>query len=653
MSKGFWSSLVFFSLWVAQFLVVSGEELGRQGRELGIYQTKSGMRKRYPDSKRSIDLLFGRGVRNEDNKRLNKLLGSLELGTKDKDQREDAPEFPRRYFSFREAEEHSDDDVDLEGIFDSNYGGRARITEHHRISPGDIYIDEFKPPKYEFAVGASLRDKYHDEEGRSRRKDLVLVITPKDYFADRDGKLLLLPSLALKINRNSTLSDLLKKIDKLISKAHPNVKIVKVRHLRTKVILSEAPMKASLSSLRIKDGDEISATYKTIPAEESPSGSGQEELPDIQEELPITPAVGDLEPQDLYFKEGDLMFEKEETQKKDLNGLQEYAPSEVFVRNEGDLNIGENDNQLVIHPEVLPSNSNDPKSEEVERVEDKYKMSDEEVEIIGQEKGIEAEKVQQEEIIVDISPEVEVTVCRYRVYFKRDSSAGKDSKDSKLRGTQDELIAIKDISLSELGPCSLGSLISEINKYIRSSIQGEPTLKKLVPISSRTEIDVQKADNELALIDLGVLNGDEISAHLLFKDPEAPLLRIPTSKEDLELSEDEDVIVYAEENKDQIQPKKCQVLITVYLESESRVSKETSSTQEKTDNTVSKRLKPITVCAKNYISIRRMINVVKSKMMVNSKTEGIFICGEEIIDSKSKLPVAFIESNVCALRFEL
>lgn len=576
-----------------------------------------------------------------------------------------------KYFSFRGAEEHSIDDLDFEGLFDPEYGGRGRVLESYKITTNDIYKDELKPRKYEYAIGATLRDKRYDKHRKESNNEIVLVITPKNFFADKDGKLSLLPSLALKINKNSKLSTLIKMIHKLISYAYPGILIERIRHLETQIILNEAPKTAKLSSLKIKNGNEISVTFKNAPKDKKSDKYHQtQELP--IEELPMTPIEKDIPElpeldvqENLDLSQGPSTQQSLETKvlkSKDdiLNEDEILEPNKTIenpLSNNYDFNVGDEYEKLksdyfqnIRAGKIAIYNSDDEPPRQSNHKEHQFVLSDEGIDNDGQERAVEAEKI-------DINDSddsylgTDINHCNYKVNFKQITLPVSNFTNEIERNNIKDILTL-NVTFSELEPCNLETLISEVNK-IAKSMGKNYSLVRMEHNASKRELLALSKDNEKHhLLDLEIIRGDEFNAFLILEKTQES----DYSKNDIDKH---DVEIISDLTEKQISIADCQIYMTIFVDSASlrdninqSLSKEPLNKNRSLGKGGKKHLKPINICTQSYVPIKKVLEKIKIILKVDSNLNEIFICGDKIVDTCSSLPVSLIKSETCVLRFD-
>ncbi|KAH8581676.1 uncharacterized protein ELE39_001806 [Cryptosporidium sp. chipmunk genotype I] len=582
-------------------------------------------------------------------------------------------EIPDKYFSFRGAEEHSIDDLDFEGLFDPDYGGRGRVVEYHKITTDDIYRDELRPRKYEYAVGATLRDKKYDKHRKESNNEIVLVITPKNFFADKNGKLSLLPSLALKINKNSKLSTLLKMIHKLISSAYPNIKIERIRHLETQIILNEAPKTAKLSSLKIKNGNEISVTYKNIPKDEVSDNKyyQAQELP--VEELPMTPVGKDVpELPELVFKgnldanqdsSAKLSLENKvlKSEKDDLNEediiIEPIESNENVLSKSYDFNVGDLSDELKseyledIQFNDIPIENPDYEPPRPTNFQEyQLLVSDQGMNNIYQERAVESEKAN----INDFDNSYlrpDLNYCSYKVNFKQ-ITLPVSNFTSEIGQNYVKNISTHNVTFNEFEPCKLENLISKVNEIIRSMNQSYSLVRMEHNLTKRELLSLSKENKKHHLLDLEIIRGDEFNAFLILE----PTKESDYANNDIDKKE---IIILSDLTESQLSIEKCQIHMTIFVDStpfregvDKSLSKKLSNGNQSLGKGGKRHLRAVNICTQSYVPISKVLEKIKSTMEIDSSLNGIFICGDKIIDSRSNLPVSLIKSETCVLRFD-
>ncbi|OII71874.1 uncharacterized protein cubi_00682 [Cryptosporidium ubiquitum] len=584
---------------------------------------------------------------------------------------------PSKYFSFRGAEEHSVDDLDLEGLFDLDYGGRERITEIHKITPKDIYEDEFRPRKYEYAIGATSRDKKYDIHRKEKDDEIVLVITPKNFFADKNGKLSFLPSLALKINKNSRLSTLVKMIRKLISSAYPDINIERIRHLGTQIILNEAPQTVKLSSLKIRNGNEISVTFKKIPKDEKSDNKYYEVQELFGEELPMTPEgksfleLPDTPAQkNLHYNQGsetkDVLEDKVLISERDdsynNNFIAEPPMVEIFdssLPKKDDMNAGDISGELKsdylgsIQFDHVPFENLESESYDQKNLQGyKFLIGSDEMDNIYEERAVEAEKEASNQNMNDPSSNIELNNCNYKVNFKQ-ITVPASNFTSEIGNSFSKNILVRNVTFKELEPCKLETLITEINKILKS-INQNYSIVGLEHIPSKRELlSLSKGKETHHLLDLEIIKGDEFNAFsILNSKPEYGSMKNISDEDDF-------ILVTTDPIEKKLLADKCQLYMTIFVDNTLFYGEEGQPNSEESFNINQnlvkggkKYLKAVNVCTQSYISIKKVLEKIKSIMKIDPSSKGIFICGDKIVDSLSNLPVSFIESETCVLRYD-
>ncbi|KAK9174054.1 hypothetical protein CmeUKMEL1_17125 [Cryptosporidium meleagridis] len=587
-----------------------------------------------------------------------------------------------KYFSFRGAEEHSIDDLDFEGLFDPEYGGRRRVLENYKINTNDIYKDESKPRKYEYAIGATQRDKRYDKYSKDSNNEIVLVITPKNFFADKNGKLSLLPSLALKINKNSKLSTLIKMIHKLISYAYPGISIERIRHLETQNILNEAPKTARLNSLKIKNGSEISVTYKNIPKDEKSDNHHQtqelpiEELPTtpiekVIPELPMTPIEkGISELPELDVQENPDINQDPSTQKSletkilkseddVLNEDEILEPIKIIenpLSNIHDFNVGDEYEKLKYNyfenigaGKIAIENSENEPPRQSNSKKHQFVFGDEEINNLDLERAVEAVKIDSH--FDDSYLGENINNCNYMVSFKQITLPVSNFTNEIERSNIKDILTL-NVTFSELEPCSLETLISEVNK-IAKSLDKNYSLVRMEHNPSKRELVALSRDNEKHhLLDLEIIRGDEFNAFFILKQTQES----DNSKND---SDKYDIEIISDLTEKQISIADCQIYMTIFVDSaplnnniNQSFSKKPLNKNRSLGKGGKKYLKPINICTQSYVPIKKVLEKIKTVLSVDSNLNGIFICGDKIVDTCSSLPVSLIKSETCVLRFD-
>ncbi|KAJ1612181.1 putative signal peptide protein [Cryptosporidium canis] len=577
------------------------------------------------------------------------------------------------YFSFRGAEEHSPDDLDFEGLFEKNYGGRGRVVEIHKVLPKEFDYDDLNLKRYDYAAGATARDRRFDKYKKGDDK-IVLIITPKNFFADKNGEISLLPSLALKISRNSRLSSLVKMIKKIVKNAYPNIDIYRIRHLESRIILNEAPQSVKIRSLKIKNGDEISVTFKEIPNDDdldSEYGASQKILAN---ELPVTPDEANA----VELPEPVIDTDPDKSKDSMANIIHELeAEPNLYISDKNDLIPGSNssdayeDDLFVVEYNSFGDMIDEPKFDynmDVDsnntlvgdlhsdmlngtRPEDlKFSVSDEEVDFMDQERAMEAEKNTNEDLDVT-SSDAEYNSCNYRVHFKQIPTTYLNSTNEVEQVPPGD-ISIQNITFNELEPCKLETLVSEINQILDSmdktyylvGLEHRPSSRELLGLLKNSDIH--------HLLDLEIMKGDEFNALLM------PLSELKDSSTASNADKKEDhIIITAGSSEEELPKDICQVRVTIFVYSilEHRVVERLKLGKSMEDQEImaSKRhLKPVNVCTSSNTPISLILEKVKHFLRIDQHSNCIFICGEKIVDSSSNLAVARIESETCVLRYD-
>ncbi|KAJ1608437.1 putative signal peptide protein [Cryptosporidium canis] len=576
------------------------------------------------------------------------------------------------YFSFRGAEEHSPDDLDFEGLFEKNYGGRGRVVEIHKVVPKEFDYDDLNLKRYDYAAGATARDRRFGKYKKGDDK-IVLIITPKNFFADKNGEISLLPSLALKISRNSKLSSLIKMIKKIVKDAYPNIDIYRIRHLESRIILNEAPQNVKISSLKIKNGNEISVTFKEIPNDDALDSEYGTSKKILANELPLTPEeantaelpelVIDTDPDKNKESMANIIHELEAepnlyiSDKNDLilgSNSSEAFDDDLFVveYNFGDMidepkfdyNMDVDSNNTLVgdlHSDMLSGT----------RPEDrKFSVSDEEVDFIDQERAIEAEKNTNEDLDVT-SSDAEYNSCNYRVNFKQIPTTYLNSTNE-VEKIPPRDISIQNITFNELEPCKLETLVSEINQVLDSMDETYYLVGLEHKPSNRELLGLLKNNDIHHLLDLEIMKDDEFNALLMSLSE----LKDSSTASNADKKGDH-IIITVGSNEEKLPKDKCQVRVTIFVYSilEHRVVGRIKLGKSMEDQEImaSKRhLKPVNVCTSSNTPISLILERVKHFLRIDQRSNCIFICGEKIVDSSSNLAVARIESETCVLRYD-
>ncbi|KAK6590905.1 hypothetical protein RS030_111850 [Cryptosporidium xiaoi] len=619
-------------------------------------------------------------------------LDFVEHGVNELDYRRPGPTsqkavYPDNYFSLRGAEIHSNSDVDLEGLFDlSDYNNNKRITEKYRL------IDEFVPHKYKYAIGATKRDRYYDIKKTSEKK-LVLLITPKNFFADKDGKLVLLPSLALKTKSNSKVSALLAKIEQIMNKAYPSFSIERVRHLRSKIILDKNVSDFKISDLKIKNGDELSVTFKDMPEFlednqlpsikiEDDKDRNVDELFDIEDELPLTP-VGAIESDYFESQEGLTVHNNPITSTKNYGLL---TNNDTVITNEiSDVKTSQLPNKTYenisgdsIDNELIKDSLE--KYEYTSNVSDKLRLIDSDIELykneIDSERAVEPEQIIPNDEIETSVPKDDSFKCNYKIYFKsnRDGDemgfkfveidkiiAENNNKTTNI-GSKNNAISEK-IETIELDNCVIGSLVKSV-KDKAININRDYLLIGLKHYGTDINLLDYIKTPEKSLFDIGIKPGDRFEAQLVENIKEDKLFDydISITELDSDLSTNKtsvklipsnnttSLLIYVESNLSK--PSKIEhysIKQKVSLDDVKNIDL-TSGLEKKIGG--SKILKPISVNALMHTPIYLLIKRLKYDMNIDKKTDVIFICGEKIINTKSEVPISVL-SGICVLRFNI
>lgn len=578
------------------------------------------------------------------------------------------PDIQSNYISFKEAEEHSADDLDFEGLFDADYGGKVRGVEVHKITPKEQYYARSRSRRCEYAAGATSRDRRYDRTKKGGN-NIVLIITPKNFFADKSGKPTFLPSLALKINDGLRLEALIKMINRRVLSAYPGITIERIRHLGTQIILNEAPQTVKISSLKIRSGSEISVTYKQIPKDETSEDDESDSVPDtLAEELPMTPVEPDLAEYGADFApktsqnpaEMDLVVsipededipDVEDLQRKEFmgsSGSEEMAPAGDYLPSQDKVADAGNELNYEIRGSAA-SGVDTPEGGLLNGTSlqegGRLAMSNEGFDFIDQERAVEAEAAAGEDAVT-VSSDVEPSKCSYRVHLIRQSAAGATSNSTAEAepSPPQEVSSVHKISFSELEPCKLETLVSEVNKLLGSAYKGY-SLARLEHKPSKRELLGLLSDEGQGhhhLLDLEIINNDELNAIL---KPSAELEEDSTGRS---VKEDGPILVLVGPTEGRLPADQCQVRMTIFVYSTpERQGKDFFPSLAKSRK---KHAKPVSVCTHSAVHISKLLEKIKHAMSLDSSSSCIFICGEKIVNSNSTHPVALIESKICVLR---
>ncbi|KAH7648657.1 hypothetical protein FG379_002127 [Cryptosporidium bovis] len=637
---------------------------------------------------------FSTNEKNKEKKR-KKNLGFVEYGVNEMDYRRQESKnpkvvYPNSYFSLRGAEIHSMSDVDLSGLFDlSEYNNNKRIAEKYKLINE---FDEFVPRKYKYAIGATKRDRYYDIKKTSEKK-LVLLITPKNFFADKNGKLVLLPSLALKTKSNSKVSTLLAKIEQIMNKAYPSFSIERVRHLRSKIILDKNVSNFKISDLKIKNGDELSVTFKDMPEFlednqlpsikiENDNGRNVDELFDIEDELPLTP-VGAIESDDFESQEGFTDYNTPITSIKNYelltnngtvitNEISDVKTSQLSNKTYESISDDFIDNELI--------NDSLEKYEYTSNVGDKLRLINSDIELykdeIDSERAVEPEKIISNDEIVTFAPKDDSFKCNYEIYFKSNKDddemgfkvveidriiSGNNNKTTNI-SSKNNAISEK-IETIELDNCVIGSLVKGV-KDKAININKDYLLIGLKHYGTDINLLDYIKTPEKSLFDIGIKPGDRFEAQLKENIKEDKLCDydISITELDSDLSTNKtsvklipsnnttSLLIYVETNLGK--PNKIEhhtIKQKVALDDVKNIDL-TSGLEKKIGG--SKILKPVSVNALMHTPIYLLIKKLKYDMNIDKQTDGIFICGEKIINTKSEVPISVL-SGICVLRFNI
>ncbi|KAH8740305.1 hypothetical protein FG386_001580 [Cryptosporidium ryanae] len=600
--------------------------------------------------------------------------------------------YPNKYFSFRGAETHSISDVDLDGLLNiDDYYKNRRITRGYKITTKEY--EQLVPRKYRYAIGATKRDKYYDTK-KEYEKKLVLIITPKNFFADKNGKLVLLPSLALKIMSNSKVLTLVEKIRKIMNKAYPSFRIEKIRHLKTKLILDETVSEFKLSDLKIKNGDEFSVTFKDMP-EFSEDGQipsieiqdekikYENELFDIDDELPLTPI-------------GPVDFEDDKAPIQ----LSEYATPIENITDNNELLI---DNSTIVYRGILDEKVTYPLDKSYRVKNDNYidnnikldlfedldrnsKYDDKltfnnNIELytdeIDLEKAIEPEKIESNEEIMKLVPENDKFNCSYEIQFRVNKNGSEiglsldkldeivsESNNDTMNFNLDNSTLLEKIEIIELDDCLVGILLDEIeNKVIKTnknySLIGLKDYSKNInlfdymktPEKSLFEIGINPSDKIVALMDKKQSGKKSNDYYVSITELDSIRSKNKVPDELIPNKNTTTLLIYVETHtKKPDKTKHYNVKRNITLEDGTSINLVSSGTERR--KIASRTLKPFSVSAFKYTPINFLIKELKYNMDMIKFNNEIFICGEKIINTKAEIPISTL-SGICVLRFNI